>query len=161
MNLRRYQVDGQPQPAYVESLRRKNMTKGLKAAWNRMVSPGESRTPAMLDLDVGVSLAKQWVHQQPDARQMSNGTLEIGADASMNWHGRLAPGACGVRILVQTLLCWGAELDEEAASERSEWEKLARDMADVLNVLAEQAGSYQAPVAGTMPAKENSGKRLK
>lgn len=77
----------------------------------------------------------------------------------MDWEGRLTPGPNGVRLLVVTLLCWGAELEsnDKSTFERAEWNRLAQDFADVFDVLAAQAGPYNAPVA----AQGVSEKRMK
>lgn len=127
-----------------------------------MVLPGAIRSPALLDHDVGDSLSRQWVRQQPNARRGRNGdALTVSPDIGMDWEGRLAPGASGVRLLVLTLLCWGAVVDEEAQSERALWNRLAEDFTDVFNVLAAQAGPYEAPAVEVEGAAGESGKRIK
>lgn len=100
------------------------------------------------------------MRQQPDARRNCEGALVRAADGSMDWGGRLAPGVYGVRLLTLTLLCWGSTLSENAITEREEWERLARDFADVLKVLAKQAGRYEAAEAEPTTAQEG-GKRKK
>lgn len=155
----RYHADGQPLPEYTASLQSKK--REARMTWGKIVRPGEDRKPAQLDLDVGVSLARQWAQQQADARRDGEGVLECAANAHMDWQGRLAPGASGVRLLVLTLLCWGAELNENALSERAEWNMLARDFADVLNILAAQAGPYQAPATVPSTAQGVPEKRVK
>ncbi|VDB87022.1 unnamed protein product [Peniophora sp. CBMAI 1063] len=159
LNVRRYVANGQPQPEYVASLQQKSIAKITRVTWSKMAQPGMRRMPAELDVDVGVSLAQQWIHQQPDARRTGDGRLSNEAHTEMNWEKRLTPGPLGVRLLVQTLLCWGSKIDTEARLERVEWEKLARDFADVMALLACQAGPYEMPA--TDEGATDVGKRIK
>lgn len=160
LDLERYQVDGQPLPAYTASLKHKNMTRRAKATWNKIAPAGTNRTPAQLDFDVGASLSRQWAFQQAEARCKGDGTLQLAGDGKMDWNRRLTPGICGVRLLVSTLLCWGSEMGQQSA-ESAEWHKLARDFAEVLNVLAEQAGPYPMPIEDPSTVKTEPGKRVK
>lgn len=57
----------------------------------------------------------------------------------MDWGGNLTPGLNGVRLLVLTLLGWGYNI---ASGERAQWERLSLDVADVLEILAQQAGEF-------------------
>lgn len=159
LNLERYEVDGEPRPAYTASLQSK--PRDVRVSWNKMQSSSKPRTLSQLDLDVGASLARQWAQQQADTRRNCEGVLERAADVTMNWEGRLAPGAHGVRLLVITLFCWGATLSQDVNSERVEWDAMAQDFADVLNVLSAQAGPYKERVSSPNTTQENSGKRVK
>lgn len=132
-----------------------------KVIWTKRVKPGERRTPAQLDFDVGISLRGQWAHQQPNVRRNGDRALERAASIDMDWEGRLPPGPFGVRILILTLFCWGAELDQEVHHERVEWNRLAQDFVEVLNILATQAGSYQAPKASPGASQAEAQKRAK
>lgn len=162
LNLGRFRIDGEPRPAYTLSLQKKTQGRETKAVWSKMVQVEANRTPSLLDLDVGPMLAAQWAQQQPDARREGSGELKCVASAAMDWCGHLPPGAAGVRLLVLTLLCWGSALGADAHDDRLEWCRLAQDFADVLTILAAQAGSYKAPdSANSDNTQGESGKRVK
>lgn len=114
----------------------------------------------MLDADVDRTLPRQWMSQQPHARHNGRDVLATASDALMDWEGRLPSGPHGVRLFVTTLFCWGAQLDSNNLSERLEWNGLARDIADVLTLLAAQAGPYTAPEI-SQDAEQGTGKRVK
>ncbi|VDC00084.1 unnamed protein product [Peniophora sp. CBMAI 1063] len=156
LDLDRYKVNGEALPAYTvsQSLRKDP----ARMTWHKRTLPGIKRSAARMDLDVGHSLTRQWAYQQADCRRDKEGVLIRAADSSMDWEGRLPAGAHGARLLVLTLLCWGAEIERDADSEKTEWNKLARDFADVLSVLAVQAGPYKAPA---VKSSDNTGKRIK
>ncbi|KZV64554.1 hypothetical protein PENSPDRAFT_690645 [Peniophora sp. CONT] len=141
--LAKNETDAALVPAYTNDLLRKlaggNLT---RVAWAVRARSGQKRTGALLDEDVGKSLASQWALQQPEARRDEDQQLKCAAVASMSWDGRLCAGILGVRLLVVTLLCWGANVTDEA--EMHEWDRLAIDFIDVLQVLGDQAGEYVA-----------------
>lgn len=127
--------EGGPLPAYTASL----MNKTTKLSWNARARPAATRTKLQLDSNVAETLAQQWLEQQPAARRSRDRKTVVRADATMDWNGKLTPGLNGVRLLVVTLFCWGLNI---ANCERTQWEHLALDFADVLDILTEQAGAY-------------------
>lgn len=122
-------------PAYTSSL----MGKTTRLTWNARAQPGADRTKLQLDSSVAEALAWQWSEQQPAVRRGADQKLVARASTSMNWGGKLTPGLDGVRLLVLTLLCWGSTV---ANGERAQWERLAVDMAEVLEILAKKAGHW-------------------
>lgn len=153
-------VEGQPRPEYAVSLQNKSLA--IKATWpTKTAQKDERRTNAQLDHDVGVTLARQWAHQQADSRRNGENALERASGPSMDWKGRLAPGPFGARLLLMTLLGWGSGLYQNTGSERAEWERLARDFGDVFSLLAAQAGPCDGPMIEPSAAHDEPRKRMK
>lgn len=103
---------------------------------------GGKRTLSVLDSDVADSLPRLWVMMQPLARRDDSNRLVCRPDASMGWDGVLCCGEFGIRLFVVTLLCWGTSVPVDSdGAERSMWTRVAGDVADVLGIVAEQAGA--------------------
>ncbi|VDC00469.1 unnamed protein product [Peniophora sp. CBMAI 1063] len=159
LDLSRYKVGHQQQPEYTASLQNRGPSNQTRMTWHKKVPSGVGRKPAQLDQNIGSLLGKQWAYQQADARRRDDGTLYLKAHPGMDWCKRLTPGLYGVRLLVLTLLCWGAEIDSEAKGERMDWINLAKDFVDVLNVLTSQARPYQLTEAELERAQGDTEKR--
>lgn len=130
-------------PAYMAKFRNSGR---WAARWHKRALPGKTRTPAALDSDVNVTLPRQWALLQPAARLDSQMRITVPAHASMAWSSNFAPGVCGVRLLVVTLLNWGANT-VGSQDEQREWCSVAADVAQVLRILAQQAGGPQSSAA--------------
>lgn len=145
-------------PAYMGDLATR-AAKSLRLTWSghlKRAEPRGYRTPAALDSDVHVTLGRQWALQQPASRRSQGTVLQLvaAADVSMDWKDSLMPGPLGVRLLVMTLLYWGACIEPTATSEMATWARLASDFVDVLDVLARKGGQYKAePSDDTMDTK--------
>ncbi|VDB87207.1 unnamed protein product [Peniophora sp. CBMAI 1063] len=150
-NLKMEQDDGgETLPAYTVDLLRKCMSGKLtKPMWAKRTLPDEARKSAALDANIDVSFVRQWVLLQPPSRRNGNHGLSRLADEGMEWEGRLPGGVAGVRVLVVTLLCWGANITTMA--EAKIWERVALDFIEVLNVLQNLAGAYEESVADSTP----------
>ncbi|KZV61683.1 hypothetical protein PENSPDRAFT_693193 [Peniophora sp. CONT] len=139
-------VDNLPLPRYMADLGKR--AGGMR--WHKRQAEGSARTAAAVDRDVNTTLPRQWALLQPAVRRDEAGRLRIPADNSMSWGSALAPGFNGVRLLIVTLFQWGFNMGDTA--ERAEWERLAADVARVLEILSEQvktsAGSLTRPGQG-------------
>ncbi|VDB91543.1 unnamed protein product [Peniophora sp. CBMAI 1063] len=112
------------------------------ARWHQRAEPGTTRKRTALDWDIHVTFPRLWVALQPSARLNEYGNIAVPAQASMVWSPDVAAGKDGVRALVATVLNWGSNAKTEP-SEVTQWRYIAADMAQVLRVLAEQAGQSQ------------------
>ncbi|VDB99566.1 unnamed protein product [Peniophora sp. CBMAI 1063] len=128
-------------PEYTSNL----IGKRSRVMWRKRAELGEDRN-RKLDHDVAEYLPRQWAAQQPSERRRDGEMLTIGAKDTVDWDAHLPAGADGVRVLVVTLLTWGWDIRQnERQSEVVVWESLARDYAEVLDVLTKQAGNFEAP----------------
>ncbi|VDC07793.1 unnamed protein product [Peniophora sp. CBMAI 1063] len=112
------------------------------ARWHQRAKPSEARKRTALDWDVHVTFPRLWASLQPPARLNERGSIAMPAHASMVWSPDVAAGKEGVRALVATVLNWGSNAGAEP-SEVGQWRYVAADMAQVLHVLAGQAGQPQ------------------
>ncbi|VDB94338.1 unnamed protein product [Peniophora sp. CBMAI 1063] len=134
-------ADGEVRPKFAPDLLRKLAGGALtRISWPSRATKDKARTGAQLDEDVGVLLAEQWALQQPAARRDGEGRIVVAASKDMDWGDRLCGGLSGVRVLVVTLLGWGANLTSIAESR--EWKRLAVDFVDVLDILRDKAGPF-------------------
>ena len=141
-------------PAYVSDL----VGKQTRTAWSKRANGEKARTKAQLDEDINLSLPREWAAQQPAGRRSEAGVLMEEANLGMDWADRLPAGADGVRLLIVPLLSWGCDIkDNKRTEEAGDWERLAQDVVEVLDVLAARGGEYEPPAPA--PGGDSEGKR--